>query len=74
MIDPGIKKEAGYSVYDDASRHDLLVKTENNEEYVGPVWPGDCVFPDFTMPETRAWWASLYPPFLEFGTLNCNLC
>ena len=28
------------------------------------VWPGDCVFPDFTRRETRKWWGALYSSFL----------
>ena len=25
-----------------------------------PVWPGFCAFPDFTNPEVRQWWGTLY--------------
>ncbi|MGM0484689.1 MAG: TIM-barrel domain-containing protein, partial [Candidatus Krumholzibacteriota bacterium] len=35
--------------------------------FIGRVWPGDCVFPDFTMPAARLWWASLYQKFMETG-------
>jgi len=31
------------------------------------VWPGECSFPDFTMPETRSWWATLYQDFMATG-------
>jgi alpha-glucosidase len=31
------------------------------------VWPGLCYFPDFTRAEARAWWASLYGPYLQNG-------
>ena len=33
----------------------------------GEVWPGDCVFPDFTSERTRAWWASLVRDFVSNG-------
>jgi alpha-glucosidase len=35
--------------------------------YVGKVWPGPCVFPDFTRPDVRAWWAGLYRDFMARG-------
>ena len=35
--------------------------------YVGSVWPGPSVFPDFTQQSTRAWWGSLYKPFVGMG-------
>lgn len=35
--------------------------------YFGGVWPGLCVFPDFTRRSTREWWASLYAAFMQTG-------
>ncbi|CAL5436002.1 unnamed protein product [Camellia sinensis] len=49
MLDPGIKNEEGYFVYD------------------REVWPGPCVFPDFTLSKTRSWWASLVKDFISKG-------
>ncbi|CAL5359371.1 unnamed protein product [Camellia sinensis] len=31
------------------------------------VWPGPCVFPDFTLSKTRSWWASLVKDFISNG-------
>ncbi|XP_022867665.1 uncharacterized protein LOC111387343 [Olea europaea var. sylvestris] len=31
------------------------------------VWPGLCVFPDFTRSEARSWWASLVKDFVTSG-------
>ena len=67
MIDPGVKYEAGYSVYDSGTKQDVWVKNAAGEDFVGGVWPGDCVFPDFTRPETRTWWAGLYKDFMAQG-------
>ena len=33
-------------------------------EFVGVVWPGPAVFPDFTRAQTREWWGSLYSDFV----------
>ncbi|MFH1681504.1 MAG: TIM-barrel domain-containing protein [Candidatus Eisenbacteria bacterium] len=67
MLDPGIKKESGYFVYDTGTASDVWVKSANGKPYVGRVWPGDCVFPDFTAAPVRAWWADLVGSFLETG-------
>lgn len=67
MIDPGVKKEPGYFVYDQGTAGDHWVLTGEGEEFNGNVWPGSCAFPDFTRPETRAWWASLYKDFMAQG-------
>ncbi len=68
MIDPGAKAEPGYGVFDSGTAADVWMKdATGNADYHGRVWPGDCVFPDFTRPETRAWWSGLYQPFLAQG-------
>ena len=68
MIDPGVKAEKGYGVYDAGTAQDVWIKAANGDgPYVGKVWPGDCVFPDFTRPETRTWWANLYKDYMATG-------
>jgi len=64
MIDPGVKVDAGYDVYNSGTKQDVWLKDPSGKEYHGKVWPGDCAFPDFTMPRTQQWWADLYKPFL----------
>jgi alpha-glucosidase len=67
MIDPGIKKEKGYFVYEQGTEGNHWVNNVKNEEFNGKVWPGDCVFPDFTIPETRQWWGSLFDGYIKTG-------
>ncbi len=67
MIDPGVKKDPGYFVYDQGTAADHWVKTSTGEDFVGDVWPGACVFPDFTRPETSAWWSGLYKDYMATG-------
>lgn len=67
MIDPGVKKEAGYFVYDSGNTDDIWVQNASGDPYVGEVWPGDCVFPDFTIPAAQNWWAGLYQNFMATG-------
>ncbi|HXB13436.1 MAG TPA: TIM-barrel domain-containing protein, partial [Bacteroidia bacterium] len=68
MIDPGVKQEPGYNIYDQGAAGNYFVKTNDQAtDYVGTVWPGNCVFPDFTMPATRTWWSGLYSGFMATG-------
>lgn len=67
MIDPGVKAEPGYSVYDSGTAGDHWVKKADGSVYLGEVWPGQCVFPDYTRPETMQWWAGLYKDFMARG-------
>ena len=67
MIDPGVKKDSSYFVYSSGSKKNVWVKTPEGQNYVGKVWPGDCVFPDFTMKKTQEWWSSLYKNYMANG-------
>ncbi|MEM7382415.1 MAG: TIM-barrel domain-containing protein, partial [Bacteroidota bacterium] len=60
MIDPGIKVDRDYWVYQEARDKDYFCKRADGPYLRGKVWPGDCNFPDFTNPEVREWWAELY--------------
>ena len=57
---------AGYAPYDSGEAGDHFVK-ENGADYVGPVWPGPSVFPDFTQASTRDWWGTLFKDFSAMG-------
>lgn len=57
IIDPGVKLDPGYAVYDEGMEQDYFAKTPEGETYVNAVWPGDAVYPDFGNPEVRSWWA-----------------
>ncbi len=65
IIDPGIKYDPGYFVFDQGTKLNAWLTRPDGQPYVGRVWPGKTVFPDFTNPKVRNWWADLYPPFLE---------
>ena len=68
MIDPGIKIDKDYWVYQEAVKNDYFCKRGDGPFMEGKVWPGECNFPDFTNPEVREWWAELYKEFMaEIG-------
>ncbi len=57
IIDPGIKIDPEYYIYQEGLENDYFVKTAQGDIYIGPVWPGYCHFPDFTRKDVRNWWA-----------------
>ncbi len=68
IIDPGIKADHKYSVCQSGLEQDVFCKYPNGETlFKGPVWPGDCYFPDFTAPHVREWWGNLYRTLLADG-------
>jgi alpha-glucosidase len=56
-----------YMPYDTGKAGDQFVKLPNGQDYVGPVWPGPSVFPEFTREITRQWWGTLYKQFVADG-------
>ena len=46
---------------------DHFVKNSDGSTYVGVVWPGKAVFPDFTQKASRDWWGTLYADFVNRG-------
>jgi alpha-glucosidase len=58
---------AGYGPYESGTAGDHFIKGPNGSLYVGEVWPGPSVFPDFTRSATRDWWGGLYQDFLADG-------
>lgn len=67
MIDPGIKVDEDYWVFKEG--HDNKYFCRRGDDYFmeGFVWPGRCQFPDYTNPEVRAWWGTLYKGLVEDG-------
>ncbi len=60
MIDPGIREDENYHVYKQGVENDYFCKRTNGDLMLGPVWPPNCGFPDFTKPAVRDWWGDLY--------------
>jgi alpha-glucosidase len=67
IVDAGVKVDADYAVYAGGKARDLFCKTPAGDDYQNVVWPGICTFPDFTNPETRAWWGDQHKALLDAG-------
>uniref|UniRef100_A0A8C1KIN2 Neutral alpha-glucosidase AB n=1 Tax=Cyprinus carpio TaxID=7962 RepID=A0A8C1KIN2_CYPCA len=60
IVDPHIKVDSGYKIHNEITSKDFYVKNKDGGNYEGWCWPGNSGYPDFTNPEMRAWWASMF--------------
>lgn len=67
IIDPGVKYEPGYSVFDSGLAEDVFCRTEGGDVYIGQVWPGNTAFPDFSKQSGRDWWGRLNAEHVKSG-------
>jgi len=56
-----------YKPYDSGEASDIFVKNPDGSDFVGKVWPGDAVFPDFSRKVARQWWGQQYKDFAKLG-------
>ena len=67
IIDPGVKLEKDYYVYEEGVKEGYFAKTPEGEIYVNQVWPGDAVYPDFGNPQVRKWWGEKQKFLIDMG-------
>jgi alpha-glucosidase len=67
IVDPGVKVDPGYDVYREGLARGLFCTDPAGRPAEGVVWPGRVVFPDFTDPAARSWWASHYHRLTDAG-------
>jgi len=66
-LDPGVKLEKGYGVCERGKQAKAFCQNPQGLEYVGLVWPGETLFPDFSQESTRTWWAKEVAQFARLG-------
>lgn len=68
ILDAAIKKENGYKVYDEGVQNNYFCKlADHSTDFVGAVWPGYSVFPDFLNEKARAWFGLQYAQLINQG-------
>lgn len=68
ILDPAIKYDTNNAVYMSGHGEDnLYIRAHNGTEFVGEVWPGLSVWPDFANPKTNEWWTAHIREYLEEG-------
>ncbi|KAI8142898.1 alpha glucosidase [Fennellomyces sp. T-0311] len=56
MVNAGKHYKSGYPAYEDGHELDIFMKNPDGEEYVGQVWPGYTVYPDWFHPDISKYW------------------
>ncbi|HEX6277847.1 MAG TPA: TIM-barrel domain-containing protein [Polyangiaceae bacterium] len=67
IVDPGVKLEEGFSVFDEGKKRNVFSKTRSGTLYEGVVWPGRTAFPDFVQERGRAFWSELVAKHAALG-------
>ncbi|WP_026098946.1 glycoside hydrolase family 31 protein [Kamptonema formosum] len=67
ILNPGIKYSRQSNLFLEGQVLGGFCRLPNGELATGPVWPGWCVFPDFTNPAVRKWWSRQYQYLLDVG-------
>ncbi|CAJ0627901.1 2408_t:CDS:10 [Entrophospora sp. SA101] len=65
IVDPGIKVEKGFRPYDEGIEKNLFIKRADGKDFVGKVWPGTTVFPDWFHPDVQQYWTKMMKQWLE---------
>jgi alpha-glucosidase len=56
-----------YEPYKTGAAQNAFVHNPGGSVFVGKVWPGPSVFPDFTDTASRDWWGTNYKQFVGWG-------
>ncbi len=67
IVDPGVKADPRYRVFREGLERGMFCRYPDGRIFIGPVWPGNCAFPDFTDPRVREWWGGLHRELVEAG-------
>ncbi|MET8438270.1 glycoside hydrolase family 31 protein [Streptomyces sp900116325] len=70
IVDPAVQAAPGNAVFAAGAAvggAGAFVRDARGRAVRGEVWPGECVYPDFTDPQVREWWGNLYEERLAQG-------
>jgi len=62
IIDPHIKRDTGYPVYNEGVEQHMFIKNKDGSDYDGWCWPGSSSWPDYVNPKVCEWWANKFDP------------
>ncbi len=61
IVDPHLKKDPTWPVFQELIAGDLAVKAPDGKStFEGKCWPGMSVWTDYSNPAARTWWSSLF--------------
>jgi alpha-glucosidase len=71
IIDPGVKIDPDWDVYQDGEKEDVFCKNPQGRTFVGQVWPGDTAFVDYSQKKGFAWWRDRVADLAKKGIHGC---
>lgn len=68
IIDAGIKVKDNYFAYEEGKKNNYFCKLKDHKsDFIGAVWPGYSVLPDFLNDEARNWFGLKYENLTKYG-------
>ncbi|MDD7795279.1 glycoside hydrolase family 31 protein [Clostridium sp. 'White wine YQ'] len=67
IVDPGVKLDEDYEVYNRGLQGNHFVKNYDGKLTFEKVWPGISAFPDFSNKDAREWWKDELKNFISIG-------
>ena len=67
IIDPGVKIEPGYAVYEEGKSRGFFARNRFGDIYQNVVWPGPSAYPSYFKKEVRDWWGRKVRDLLDAG-------
>jgi len=70
MVDPATayQPDGNYGAFNDGVQQDIFLKNSSGDLYIGVVWPGPTVFPDWFHPQSQAYWSGQFSSFFSAET------
>ncbi|ORX87591.1 hypothetical protein BCR32DRAFT_227910 [Anaeromyces robustus] len=72
MIDPAISNTKNYAPYERGLQKDIFIKDKYGNNFVGEVWPGKTVFPDWHHPNILEYWTNEIKLFKDLAMTDGN--
>jgi alpha-glucosidase len=63
MVDPGVAYTSPYLPYERGALLDVWLTRDNGSEWLGVVWPGVVVYPDWFSSNIQAYWNEEFAQF-----------
>ncbi|MDX1953488.1 MAG: glycoside hydrolase family 31 protein [Verrucomicrobiota bacterium] len=67
IVDPGVKNDFRFPLLNRGRKAGMFVRGPTGKPYIGKVWPGRSLFPDFTSARVRRWWGKEQQVLFQTG-------
>lgn len=65
IVDPAIKVDPQYEIYREMVSSGFQCRYADGKPYIGKVWAGESLFPDFVREDVRLWWGEKVVTFMD---------